>query len=49
VELDAVTKKKKQKPVYREGPEARETFERTMKALFRAPKSDSKKPGKGKD
>lgn len=27
-------------PEYREGPEAKETFERGMKALFQVPKAD---------
>lgn len=31
------------KAEYREGPEARENFERGMKALFQAPKTVSKK------
>jgi hypothetical protein len=34
---------------YNEGPKAKENFEKTMKALFRVPKLDSKKPKKGKD
>jgi hypothetical protein len=44
-----LTKQSKKKIEYRQGPEAKEAFERTMKALFRAPKSVSKKPKKGKD
>jgi len=32
-----------------QGIEARQKFERTMKALFQVPKGDSKKPEKGKD
>lgn len=32
-----------------EGDEAREKFERTMKALFQVPKANSKTPKKGKD
>ena len=33
------------KPEYREGPKVREEFERTMTALFRAPKpKDRKQP-----
>jgi hypothetical protein len=39
----------KQKREYREGEKARKSFEKTMKALFRAPKVDSKKSPKGKD
>jgi hypothetical protein len=42
-------KLKKAPREYKEGPEAKENFEKTMKALFRAPKVDSKKPKKGKD
>lgn len=35
------------KPEYRKGPEVREEFERTMTALFRAPKpKDRKQPKK---
>jgi len=35
---------------YSEGPKAKENFEKAMKALFQAPKVDSKKPKKkGKD
>jgi hypothetical protein len=42
------------KPTYNEGSKARDKFERTMKALFRVPKSEitekiKKKPKKGKD
>jgi hypothetical protein len=42
------------KPVYREGPRAKEKFERTMIALFQVPKSVvtkkiKKKSKKGKD
>jgi len=39
------------KTKYREGPKAREKFERTMTALFRAPKTVAVKvkPKKGKD
>ena len=29
------------KAEYKEGPEARDNFERTMKALFKAPKTES--------
>jgi hypothetical protein len=46
----AQPKKRKQPKEYKEGREAQENFETTMKALFRAPKVDSKKPKKkGKD
>jgi len=31
------------KPEYREGPEAKESFEQAMKSLFQAPKLSSKK------
>ena len=41
--------KSKEKPSFHEGGEAQQKFERTMKALFQAPKSDSKKAKKGKD
>ncbi len=34
------------KPEYREGPEAKEKFERAMTALFQAPKSLPKKQRK---
>jgi hypothetical protein len=34
---------------YKEGPKAKEKFERAMKALFQVSKVDSKKPKKGKD
>jgi len=46
-----VSKKKtqKQKTEYVEGGRARRNFEATMKALFQVPKTDSKKPQKGKD
>jgi hypothetical protein len=37
------------KTKYVEGPKAKENFEKTMKALFRAPKPTPKKPKKGKD
>jgi hypothetical protein len=39
------------KPEYIEGPKARKKFERTMTALFRAPKTVAvkQKPKKGKD
>jgi hypothetical protein len=40
---------KKPPPQYVEGHAARENFEKTMTALFRAPKSNSKKHKKGKD
>ncbi len=43
------TKKKKRIKEYREGPEAQENFEKTMVALFRSPKVNSKNPEKGKD
>jgi len=39
----------KAKTEYVEGPKAKKNFEKTMKALFRVSKSDSKKPKKGKD
>jgi len=42
-------KHKKPKAEFREGHEARKNFERTMKALFQAPKSISKIRKKGKD
>jgi len=31
-------------PEYKEGPEARENFERGMKALFKVPKADIVQP-----
>jgi hypothetical protein len=34
------------KHIYRTGKEARESFERTMRALFRVPKAIAKKPEK---
>lgn len=34
-------------PEYREGPEAKEKFERTMKTLFQAPKLTIRKKKKG--
>jgi len=38
------------KKQYREGPKAKQNFEKAMKALFQVPKIDSKKPKKkGKD
>jgi len=38
------------KTKYREGPKAKENFEKAMKALFQASKANSKKPKKkGKD
>ena len=33
-------------PEYKEGPEARENFERGMKALFKVPKADIVQPKK---
>lgn len=33
-------------PEYREGPEAKEKFEQTMRTLFQAPKPAKKKQGK---
>jgi len=33
-------------PEYREGPEAKETFDRTMKALFQSPKPTLRKTKK---
>jgi len=42
-------KKRKQKIEYVEGSQATKTFEKTMKALFRIPKVDSKKPKKGRN
>jgi hypothetical protein len=40
-----IKRPKKQTQEHAEGPEARESFEKAMKALFRV----SKKPAKGKD
>jgi len=34
------------KPEYKEGPQVREEFERTMTALFRAPKTKERKQPK---
>jgi hypothetical protein len=34
------------KPEYQEGPKAKEEFERTMVALFQAPRTKSKEPEK---
>ena len=34
------------KPEYKSGKKARESFERTMEALFRVPKPTAKKPEK---
>jgi len=42
-------KMRKRKVEYKEGHEAQESFEKTMKTLFRAPKVDLKKRKKGKD
>jgi hypothetical protein len=39
----------KEKLACHEGDEARQKFERTMKALFQVPKADSKKFKRGKD
>jgi hypothetical protein len=39
----------KAKKQFSEGPKARKKFERTMTALFRAPKTVAVKPKKGKD
>lgn len=33
-------------PEYREGPEAKETFEKSMKAIFQAPKPTTRKTAK---
>jgi hypothetical protein len=44
--LKKAKKVPKKKPEYREGPEAREKFERVMKTLFQVPKSKLKKRGK---
>jgi hypothetical protein len=49
MEQSVLKKQSKKKIEYIEGPKARETFEKTMKTLFRAPKVDSKKLRKGKD
>jgi hypothetical protein len=34
------------KPEYREGPEARENFERALTKIFKAPKTAGKQPNK---
>jgi hypothetical protein len=34
-------------PEYREGPEAKEKFEQTMRTLFQAPKPTNRKKNKG--
>lgn len=49
--VDSPLKKRKSKknPEYDQGVEAQKKFEQTMKALFRAPKVDSRKFKKGKD
>lgn len=47
--LKATTKHPKPKTECKEGSDAQENFEKTMKALFRVPKSVSKKSPKGKD
>jgi hypothetical protein len=44
-----LTKQSKKKIEYRQGPEAKEAFEKAMKGLFQVPKPVSKKPKKGKD
>lgn len=49
LECDVLTKQSKKKIECRQGSEAREAFEKTMKALFQVPKVGSKKPKKGKD
>jgi hypothetical protein len=41
-----MTNKLKKKTKLQEGPEAKKTFEETMRALFRAPKVQSTKKGK---
>jgi hypothetical protein len=41
--------KPKKNPEYEQGTAAQKRFEQTMKALFRAPKRDSKKAKNGKD
>src|SRR6267142_2795964 len=47
--VKATTKYPKRKTEYKEGREAQKDFEKTMKTLFQAPKSVSKKSPKGKD
>jgi len=42
-------KRAKKKLEYRQGSEAKEAFEKTMTALFQAPKAVSQKSQKGKD
>jgi len=49
LEWSVLTKQLKKKIDYRQGSEAKEAFEKTMKVLFQVPKSISKKPKKGKD
>jgi hypothetical protein len=49
VKKTAQGKSQKRKTEYKEGHDAQDNFEKTMKALFRVPKSVSKKSPKGKD